>query len=223
MFNKILFIFLFLILNLEAKNEIYKGKVLETVNSAGYSYIKIKTSNKIFWAAISEYKIQINDNIEVQSQIWMEDFTSKTLNKTFKNILFAKLYKKNNEKIEKKISVNTIPSLASFVKNDLTNIKEENSAAIEVTVLDLKDKKSLYNNRHIKIIGEITKISLNIMDSNWVHIKDKNGDELIFRSKQANIRIADKIIASGILKTDLDYGSGYTYELIVTKSIFKKL
>ena len=89
--------------------------------------------------------------------------------------------------------------------------------------LDLKNKKSLYNNRHIKIIGEVVKISLNIMDSNWIHIKDKNGDELIFRSKQANIRIADKIIASGILKTDLDYGSGYTYELIVTKSIFKKL
>ncbi len=223
MFNKLLFLFLFLFLNLEAKNEIYKGKVLETVNSAGYSYIKIQTSNKTFWAAIREDKIQINDSIEVQAQMWMKDFRSKTLNRTFENILFAKVNKKNNEKIEKKVSVNTMPSLASFVKNDLTNIKEEKSSAIEVTVLDLKNKKSLYNNRHIKIIGEVVKISLNIMDSNWIHIKDKNADEIIFRSKQSNIKVSDKIIASGILKTDLDYGSGYTYELIVTKSIFKKL
>lgn len=220
MLNKILFIFLCLIFNLEAKDEVYKGVVLQTLNSGGYSYIKLNSQNKIFWTAIRENSIKVNDVIEIKAQMWMEDFKSKTLNKTFDKILFASIKK---DKIKKDNTVNTMPSLISMIRRENIAKTTFNEESIEVSISELKNKKSLYQNRYIKIIGKVTKVSLNIMKSSWIHLEDKNGQNIIFRSDDSSIKINDKVIASGLLNIDVDYGYGYTYELIVTQASFKKL
>ena len=65
------------------------GKVLESMNSGGYSYINLlkKDGGKI-WIAVPETKITVGDQMSFKEGLVMTNFQSKTLNKTFEKISF---------------------------------------------------------------------------------------------------------------------------------------
>lgn len=67
----------------------YSGKVVETMSSGGYTYICLEKNGKKSWAAVPPTEVKVGDEIEVQPGTEMGKFTSKTLNKTFDNIIFS--------------------------------------------------------------------------------------------------------------------------------------
>lgn len=67
----------------------YSGVVAETMNAAGYTYIKLKTKTDSIWAATRETKVKKGDYVVVESAFPMHDFHSKSLNRTFDVIYFA--------------------------------------------------------------------------------------------------------------------------------------
>jgi hypothetical protein len=219
MLNKVLVLLLVLVVSSFAKLEMHKGKVVETLNSGGYSYIKLSENKKEFWVAIKQTKVVKGETIEVMGQMWMNNFQSKTLNKTFDKILFA--VKKGENKAQTKnpyMSVNSMPSLAKTVKN--TQAKPSYLKAVLLSVKDLKAKKTELKNKAVSVNGEIIKISLAVMNSDWVHVGDSIGDKIIFRSANTSVKVGDKVTARGTLNTDVDYGYGYTYETIIVDSQF---
>ena len=210
---------LFLASSAYAEKKEYTGTVQEIKNSGGYSYIKLVENKKEFWVAIKETKVVKGETIEVIGQMWMNNFKSKTLKKTFDKILFA--VKKGDKKAQVKspyMSVDTMPSLAGIVKNSQT--KPANAKAVKLSVKDLKAKKTELKDKSVSVSGEIVKVSLGVMKSDWVHVVDSNGDKIIFRSANTSVKVGDKVTATGILNTDVDYGYGYTYETIVVESAF---
>lgn len=70
----------------------HTGKVLETMNSAGYTYIRFQQADGMEkWAAVTEAKVAVGDTISVSESMVMTDFTSKTLKRTFPKIIFGSL------------------------------------------------------------------------------------------------------------------------------------
>lgn len=69
--------------------ESISGKVVETMNSSGYTYVGLEKDGKTTWVAIPATKITVGEEIEVWSGTQMGKFTSKTLNKTFEEITFS--------------------------------------------------------------------------------------------------------------------------------------
>ena len=68
------------------------GKVLETMNSAGYTYIRFQQADGMEkWAAVTETKVAVGDTVSVSESMVMTDFTSKTLKRTFSKIIFGSL------------------------------------------------------------------------------------------------------------------------------------
>ncbi len=65
------------------------GKVIETMNSGGYSYACIEKNGKKTWVAVPQMKIVKGQNISFQPGVVMENFKSKTLNRTFDSIIFS--------------------------------------------------------------------------------------------------------------------------------------
>ncbi len=65
------------------------GKVVETMDSGGYSYICIEKNGKKTWAAVPVTKVAVGDEIELQPGMPMPNFKSKALNRTFENIIFS--------------------------------------------------------------------------------------------------------------------------------------
>lgn len=74
---------------LTAEKPFYSGKVVETMNSGGYTYICLENGGKKSWAAVPLTEVNVGDEIELQPGNEMGLFKSKTLNRTFDNIIFS--------------------------------------------------------------------------------------------------------------------------------------
>lgn len=65
------------------------GKVIETMNAASYTYIRVEKDGKAAWAAVPSARIAVGDEVELAPGTPMGQFSSKTLNRTFNSIYFA--------------------------------------------------------------------------------------------------------------------------------------
>ncbi len=72
-----------------AQGVTHEGTVVDTMNGGGYTYVQIKEADNTFWAAGPEVAVSKGDKVAVVEQMWMNDFTSKTLNRTFDKLLFV--------------------------------------------------------------------------------------------------------------------------------------
>ncbi len=66
-----------------------KGKIHESMNSGGYTYIQLDTGAAQPWIAIPASNVKVGDEVSCAPGMVMTNFTSKTLNKTFDTIIFS--------------------------------------------------------------------------------------------------------------------------------------
>lgn len=65
------------------------GKVVETMNAAGYTYLGLESGGKKIWVAIPETQVKVGQNVTCAPGMVMTNFTSKTLKRTFDSIVFS--------------------------------------------------------------------------------------------------------------------------------------
>ena len=65
------------------------GPVLETMNAANYTYVRVKTATGDIWAAANQFKIAVGDQVVVPLNMPMQNSRSGTLKRTFPLIYFA--------------------------------------------------------------------------------------------------------------------------------------
>ena len=67
----------------------HKGKVLESMNAAGYTYVQVEENGQKIWVAVMETKVKPGDIVEFPDSPPMINFQSKSLNRVFDKIIFA--------------------------------------------------------------------------------------------------------------------------------------
>ncbi len=73
-----------------AKDLPKQGKVLEMMHAAGYTYMNVDTgTGQPMWIAASMMRIKPEQNIKWTDAAVMNNFTSKSLHRTFDKILFV--------------------------------------------------------------------------------------------------------------------------------------
>ena len=189
----------------------YTAKVLETLQSGGYTYMKVQEGKNSYWIAMTQRDVKVGDSIKYNEQGWMKNFHSKTLNRTFEDILFAGDVEDNKaqKQIEKK------PTLMT------SSYKEKNT----LTVAELFKNRDKYVGKIITVKGKVTKTSNAIMKLNWLHIQDGSSfegmNDLVFTSTQATPKDGTIIYARGTLIKDKDFGYGYFYPVIIQDASFE--
>ncbi len=68
---------------------VLSGKVTETMNSGGYTYVCIEKGGNKTWVALPNTPVKVGQEIALQPGAEMKNFTSKTLNRTFDSIIFS--------------------------------------------------------------------------------------------------------------------------------------
>ncbi|MFH1217696.1 MAG: DNA-binding protein [Pseudomonadota bacterium] len=66
-----------------------KGTVAETFDSGGYTYIQLDTGSEKLWAAVGQTKVAVGEQVTLQNGPVMTDFHSKSLDRTFPEIIFS--------------------------------------------------------------------------------------------------------------------------------------
>lgn len=65
------------------------GKILETMNASGYTYLHLDSQLGKVWVAIPETKVAVGDEVSSAPGMVMRNFTSTTLNRSFESIVFS--------------------------------------------------------------------------------------------------------------------------------------
>ncbi|MBI5204132.1 MAG: hypothetical protein HZA11_04355 [Nitrospirae bacterium] len=65
------------------------GKVVETMDSGGYTYVCLEKKGKKTWVAVPQMKVKKGQNMSFQPGTEMVNFKSKTLNRTFDRVIFS--------------------------------------------------------------------------------------------------------------------------------------
>ncbi len=78
----------------------YQGAIVETIDAGGYTYMLIHENleghkheegheHKDFWVAVTQTSAEIGDEVRFQKEMVAQNFYSKTLDRTFDEIMFA--------------------------------------------------------------------------------------------------------------------------------------
>jgi hypothetical protein len=67
----------------------HKGKVLSTMDAAGYTYVEVDEKGQKLWVAVMQTKVKTGDIVEFPDSPPMVNFQSKSLKRTFDKIIFA--------------------------------------------------------------------------------------------------------------------------------------
>ena len=66
-----------------------KGKVLETLDAAGYTYLNVETDAGETWIAVNQTVVEVGEEVTYINDIIMQNFFSKSLDRTFPQIIFS--------------------------------------------------------------------------------------------------------------------------------------
>jgi len=86
------------------------------------------------------------------------------------------------------------------------------------TVSALNQNKATLVGQTISAQGKVVKVNNGIMGRNFVHVQDGTGDannnNLVVTSKQT-ANVGDQVSISGVVVVNRDFGSGYSYPLLI--------
>ena len=207
------------------------GKIVETMNSGGYTYLCIEKDGKKIWVAIPETKVSVGENISLPSGYEMVNFTSKTLNRTFEKIIFTTgptSAQSAHGASDKMSAHGGAMGSKSAETSTSENIKVEKATGPNAyTVAEIFGKKSELDKKSVVVSGKVVKVSAGIMGKNWLHIQDgsgnaKDGNNDLVVTTQDIPKVGDIVTASGTLYKDKDFGSGYKYDVVVEEASIKK-
>lgn len=204
------------------------GKVIETMNAAGYTYVHVDTGKEKFWAAAPEVAVKVGDDVAVPEGMPMPDYESKSLNRKFDLVYFVPALLVNGTpqagppgtKPEGHPPVNGdmapgagAPKVVAPADVDLKGIKKADQ-----TVAEIYAQKAALAGKPVKVRGKVVKFTPEIMGKNWLHLQDGSGepggnDLTVTTSGVA--KTGDTVVIAGKLSVGKDFGYGYMYDVIV--------
>ena len=200
------------------------GTVAETMTSGGYVYVLLEEDGT--WLASTPIPVTVGDKVTYSSGMEMKDFTSRTLGRTFDFIRFV-------EKLE---VVNQFDANAHAVAAASNQPGIEKSAAATAPVAaefapldggtninNIRTEYQQLNGQEVVLRAKVMKVSQNILGKNWITLQDGTGtapDNKLLATSTELAEIGDLVIAKGVVKTDVDLGSGYKYKVVMEEATF---
>jgi len=192
------------------------GKVIETMDAAGYTYVQVDTGTEKFWAAAPQFVVKVGDDVVVPEGMPMPDYQSKTLERTFDMVYFVPgVMVGGAANMSGDVPDGHPKTVVEKTDVDLSGIKVVEGGQ---TVADIFAKKAELAGKPVKVRGKVVKFSGGIMGKNWIHLQDGTGEagsNDLTVTTQAMAQVGDTIVISGVLATDKDFGYGYAYAVLV--------
>ena len=200
---------------------IWKGEVLETMNSGGYSYIYLDTGSEKIWAAGPETQVSVGQTITMDKGMAMPQFHSKTLDRTFEVIYFVGSIQGPDSKkpaADHPMGDSAEQTGGGHSTVEQTDVKDVAKVAGGHTIEEIYAQSAELAGKPVKVRGQVVKFTANIMGTNWLHIQDGTGTgptaDLTVTSS-AIVAAGDMVTIEGNLTVNKDFGAGYKYDAII--------
>ena len=193
--------------------------VQEVIQASGYTYLKVKENDSEFWIAVTKREIEAGATFSFADALEMKNFRSKDLQRTFETIYFVS----NISGSEPLLSVSKQSEGNPHRTKPIIDKKEISIEAVEggISIGELFSNRDSYANKIVLIKGQVTKVNRAIMGKNWVHLQDGTSGSGSFDltiTTQDEVGVGDVVIFKGLIVLNKDFGSGYSYEVLMEEA-----
>jgi hypothetical protein len=213
---------------------VVSGTILETMDAAGYTYMRLQTSKGEIWAAVQKAIVKKGSEVTIVNAMPMDGFESKTLNRKFDHIVFGSLSTGTSMQAdpsplasghpapaEKQATMAAQHAALANASVDVGETKVEKAEGVDgKTVAEIFASKTSLADTLVAIRGKVVKYNSGIMGKNWIHLRDgsgspekKNHDLTVTTSDSA--AVGDVVLVRGTVHLNRDFGSGYAYPVII--------
>jgi len=189
-------------------------EVEESIDASQYTYMRVSEGDNEYWIAVPRMKTEEGEMLYYSKSMVMNNFQSKSLNRTFDKVLFVD-------------DISKVRPTASMPKTSMIHPKVESMQNKDIKIEPLKDGKTIeqiYSEKDkiagskVKVRGKVIKYNPQIMSRNWIHLQDgtssgENFDLMVTSSDPAEV--GDIVIAEGTVALNKDFGSGYVYPVMI--------
>ncbi len=212
-----------------------KGQVLEVKDVDAYTYLRLKTKDGEQWAAVNKAPVKQGAEVTIENAAVMKNFESKTLKRKFDTIVFGSLAGTAATPVA---AAGTPPAGGG---KDLGAMHSGMSKAVDVgdvkvakasgadarTVAEIVGKPGELKNKPVVVRAKVVKFTPAILGKNWIHVRDGTGSDAdgtndVLVTSQAEAKVGDVVLIKGIVRTDVDLGSGYAYKVLVEEATLTK-
>jgi hypothetical protein len=199
--------------------ETVSGTVVETMNAATYTYVRVDTGGKEIWAAASRFDVAVGDRVTVPLETPMQGFHSATLDRDFDLIYFASRIVAEGQEIGPSMP----PGHGKPAAPSKPSGQPVKPAAGGVTVADVWADRAKLAGRTVTVRGRVVKFNGGIMGHNWLHIQDGTGDEStgthdLTITTDDSVSVGPIVTVTGVVAVDQDFGFGYSYKVMLTEA-----
>ena len=198
------------------------GTVAETLESGGYVYIRLEDG---VWIAANTFAVTKGDEIQYSGAMEMNDFHSKSLDKSFESILFVSEASLVGGDVAAKTPV-ALPGNGNNKKPGAVQAP----AAGEIkpltdgkTIADIFVESDQLKGQMVSLNAKVIKVNKAIMGKNWITLQDGTGtkpENKLVATSRAVVSPGDIVIVKGTVKTDVDLGRGYYYKVLLEEATF---
>lgn len=197
------------------------GIVLETMDSGGYTYLRLKlASGGESWAAISQTPVAKGQTVTVVDAMSMDGFESKTLNRRFDKIVFGEL-KGSASPAAAPSGSSTSPHPAMGASADVGDVNVPKATGADARrIAEVFAQKATLVGKPVEIRGKVVKYTAGVMGSNWIHLRDGSGaadknDNDITVTTKGETALGKTVVVRGKVAIDRDFGMGYRYPVLI--------
>ena len=214
------------------------GKVVETMNAGGYTYLKIATSAGNVWAAVRETTVAKGATVTVMPQMVAENFESNTLHRKFDRLVMGALVSSSAHASvpaqppapnPMAAAASAMGTPAQHMSSSMIDIGDGKVAKADggITIAEAWSKKDSLKDQPVVIRGKVVKFLADIMGKNWLHLRDgssshADGTDDVTVTTNDVVKVGDVVTVRGTLRVDKDFGAGYLYPIIVEDAKLEK-
>ena len=208
-----------------------RGTVLETMDSGGYTYMKIEFGEEKYWYATQETEVAVGDVVQLSMGMMMRDFYAASLDRDF-NVIYFSGTMQNLSQPDAEPVVTAAPAATTtpaMPPQGHPTPAPANAAPADVAVEAFEEGKDiawLYASKdelagqQVTLRGKVVKYNPEILGWNFLHLQDGSGSSAdgnndVIVTTTEEVELGQTVVVTGTIVLDKDFGAGYTYPVLI--------
>ncbi|MEN8262932.1 MAG: hypothetical protein ABFR82_05670 [Nitrospirota bacterium] len=204
--------------------------VVETFNAGNYTYLKLDEDGKEVWLASQPMKVSAGEKVEYIGGVPMKNFYSRSLERTFEDILLITRIKvlgtdPEKDKLKEKNADDHKAATEKSKTAEAPQKGEVKKAENGKTVQEIFSEREQLKDKEVVLRAKVIKVSTKILGMNWITLSDGTGEapeNKITATTSEDINAGDILTVKGVIKNDVSIGSGYNYKVLIGDARFTK-
>ena len=207
-----------------------KGKVLEVLDAGSFVYLRLQTRDGETWAVVAKAPVKKGTEVTLDNVTTMTNFESKKLNRKFDQIVFGSIAMSGPGATAGASAGSDMAAMNACIANtaDVGDVKVAKASGPNArTVAEIVSRKADLKDKPVAVRGKVVKFTGGVLGKNWIHLRDGSGsasdasnDVLVTTTDEA--KIGDVVLVQGVVHLDRDFGSGYSYQVLIEEASVKK-